>query len=123
MKLHFPIFAISIVPCFLLIGLKSVLNLHSIISVVLVSLWRFSLIRGEEFQELLSELICWNDPAYVKFLILREIIIAFICFALHHKRYIVLPLLDKKFMPQKFRSSASMMCNRCLTLRNLLIFK
>ena len=74
-----------------LFGLKSVLSLHSIISVVLVSLWRFSLIKRGEFQELLSEHICSNDLVSVKFLILREIIIAFICFVLHHKRYIILP--------------------------------
>ena len=38
----------------------------------LVSLWRFSLIRGEGFQEQLSGLIFRKDPVFVKCLILRN---------------------------------------------------
>lgn len=58
----------------------------NIIAVVSVSLWSFSLIRGEESQEQPSELICWSDPEFVKCLTLREITIAFICSVLHLQR-------------------------------------
>lgn len=66
------------------------LGFHSyvyiIFAVVLVSLWRFNLTRWGEFQELLSELICWKDHVFARCLILREIITVSTCFVLHHQR-------------------------------------
>jgi len=68
--------------------LKSTLTYvgKSHIAVVLVNLWRFSSIIWEESQELLLEHICWRGHEFVKFLILKETIIAFTCFALRQNR-------------------------------------
>nr|GMD73106.1 myosin-H heavy chain-like protein [Ipomoea batatas] len=59
---------------------------ETITQVVLVSLWKFSSIRGEGFLELPSELTCWKGLGFVKCLIPREIIIVSICSVLHQLR-------------------------------------
>lgn len=65
---------------------KFFLYLMSVIAVDLVSSWSFSLMKGEGFLGLPLELIFQNVLVSVKFLILREIIIAFTCFVLDQQR-------------------------------------
>jgi hypothetical protein len=55
-------------------------------AVVLVSLWRFNLIKKEEYQALLSEHICWKDHVFARCQIPRGIITVSTCSVLHLQR-------------------------------------
>lgn len=74
--------------CGLLIDFPDFICVYLAKTVVSASLLRFSLTRGEEFQELLLGLIFLKGRGSVKFLILREIITVFTCFVQRHLRYI-----------------------------------
>lgn len=77
-KLFFPVSSALFFVYFKLVCVIAIVGLGSSL--------RSNLIRRGGFQELLSELICWNDLVCVNSLTLKGIIIVSTCFVLHQKR-------------------------------------